>query len=716
MTYDPDQVYDLLPRVYWRRDAEVGEPLRALLTLVAEQADIIEADIDALYDDWFIETCQPWVVPYIGDLVGASPLGGFDEELQRDSAEAERLLARVSPRRDIADTVANRRRKGTLAILERLTADVADWPARAVEFRTLLAVSQAVGLYSDDEVVDRRRRHRGRSVDLHDGDGLDLIDGPFDRLAHTVEVSRINSHRRQRRFNIPEVGIHVWRLRPYGVTHAPAYCDDRDRSHFTFSILGNDTPLVTLPVAEPTATHIADETNVPGFIRRRAFREALAQYYGPERSLCIWLEDRPMPLSRIVPADLTRWHYRPQGSEIAVDPVLGRIALPARSAPDSGVWVSYHYAFSSDLGGGEYQRPIDSPATVFRVGPGEPDETVMGAVRRWQAAKLKDPGARSAVIEIVDSGEYVEQVMIELEADDDLTVRAAQATRPVIRLLDFHSNRPDALVVKGTADAGDDATARLVLDGLMIAGRSIRVEGAICTMAVRHCTLVPGWSIDEHCCAEHEEEPSIELFETSACLEIASSIVGTVLVNETEVATKRRRDGTAWGPNPVYVSDSIVDATRDDLDAVTGPGGRHAFAVLSMRRTTVRGAVRAHRVERIDDSILHGEVSIAVRQTGCLRFSWVQPGSRTPRRFHCEPDLSGDPARVVPLFTNDLYGTPGYAQLALDCADEIRRGAEDGSEMGAFHDLFQPQREDNLRLRLYEYTPSGSDAGIIFAT
>jgi hypothetical protein len=71
---------------------------------------------------------------------------------------------------------------------------------------------------------------------------------------------------------------------------------------------------------------------------------------------------------------------------------------------------------------------------------------------------------------------------------------------------------------------------------------------------------------------------------------------------------------------------------------------------------------------------------------------------------------------VVPRFTSTRYGTPGYAQLALGCPDEIRRGAEDSSEMGAFHDLFQPQREDNLRLRLDEYTPAGSDAGILFAT
>jgi hypothetical protein len=47
---------------------------------------------------------------------------------------------------------------------------------------------------------------------------------------------------------------------------------------------------------------------------------------------------------------------------------------------------------------------------------------------------------------------------------------------------------------------------------------------------------------------------------------------------------------------------------------------------------------------------------------------------------------------------------------------EIRQGASDESEMGVFHNLFQPQREANLRARLDEYTPAGMDAGIFFAS
>ena len=40
-----------------------------------------------------------------------------------------------------------------------------------------------------------------------------------------------------------------------------------------------------------------------------------------------------------------------------VDPELGRIAFHPDESP-RGVWVSYFYGFSADIGGGEYRRPL----------------------------------------------------------------------------------------------------------------------------------------------------------------------------------------------------------------------------------------------------------------------------------------------------------------------------------------------------------------------
>ena len=141
---NPDRLYDLIPVVYRERDANQGYPLRSLLRVITEQVNVVEEDITRLYDNWFIETCDEWVVPYIGDLVGYALLNDAGEPSNVTTPRAQQRERILIPRRDVANTIHARRRKGTLALLEELSLDVAGWPARPVEFYKLLGWTQNI--------------------------------------------------------------------------------------------------------------------------------------------------------------------------------------------------------------------------------------------------------------------------------------------------------------------------------------------------------------------------------------------------------------------------------------------------------------------------------------------------------------------------------------------------------------------------------------------
>ena len=723
-----DRLYALLPAVHRMRDAERGYPLKALLRVIAEQVNVVEDDITQLYENQFIETADDWAVPYLGDLVGYGPVAEAGAPADGPGCEAPRVLV---PRREVANTIRYRRRKGTLALLEQLANDIGGWPARAVEFFKLLGWAQN---------LQHLHLDRHHTADLRQVEALELLDGPFDTVTHSVDLRRIDAQRTRGRFNIPSVGVFVWRLRSCPVTTTPACCVEESGPHcFSFSVLGQDAPLYVKPQPETDPTHSADELNLPVPIRRTAFDARITDFVRVDASLSIQVDGwagqsggDPVPVAQLLPADLSDWRYVPPLNRIAVDPVLGRLAFAPSQLPKKGVRVSYHYGFPADIGGGEYARPILQPAlppaqavALYRIGESETYHRVGQALAQWQHDQ-----PQHAVIEFATSGVYVEPIDIVLADHQTLQLRAADRTRPVLRLIDWQTDLPDALTV--TLGEG----SRITLDGLLVTGRPVQILGAtpgegasICggEVVIRHCTLVPGWGIACDCEPKRPAEPSLALNNVRARVRIEHSIVGAIQVHEDEV----RQD-----PIALCIADSIVDATSAQRQAIGAPGATWAHAALTIQRCTVFGIVDVHAMALGENCIFAGCVNVARRQIGCMRFCWVPTGCRTPRRYNCQPDgviaavkaritkdaarqaseIANETLRIEPQFTALRYGRPAYAQLGPGCAVEITRGADDESEMGVYHDLYQPQREANLRTRLAEYTPAGMNLGIVFAS
>jgi hypothetical protein len=713
MTNASDRLYQLLPATYRLRDAAQGEQLRALLSIISDELADVEADIRGLYENWFIETSDEWVVPYLGDLLGVRGLN----PLQNTS---------FSQRAYVANTLYYRRRKGTARVLATLAGDVTGWPAQVVEFFELLQTTQYLNhLRLFNTLPNLRNTHQ-----------VNLLDTPFDSLPHTADVRHIQNRRGKQ--NIPNLGIFLWRLQNYPLLNVTARQAAAPHAHgYHFSPLGGPAPLFNFPIPAPRGQSGETEGGVPGPLRLLDFHLDLkayhaqyastpapdrprdSRYYGPNRSLQIVKDGTSVEPFEILCKDLRAW-ARPPAGQVAVDVVRGRISFAAGEEPAQSLVVSYNYGFSADLGGGPYDRrerltEIKLPVQEFPVGAGKTYATLAGAVSDWEAA-----GKPPAVIRIYDSASYAANLSIVLPANGLLVLDCENEERPTL---------VNASLTIQSAGATAEEAAAFTLSGLLVEG-SLSVSGKL-ALTLLDCTLVPGLALDEDGYPKHPDQPSLlvsgaEVVDTS--IVIARSLLGPL-----ELPADCRK---------LTITDSLLDAplAKDASDPAraalaASADGTAPGPVTVLERVTVFGPVHVRELELASEVLFVHPVTADRRQTGCVRFSYLPEGSQTPRRYRCQPDLAlasrekelnllslpaAEYQRIVnrlrPQFTSLRYGQPAFGQLAAACSDEIKTGAEDGAEMGVFCLLQQPQRLANLHIALDEYLRFGLEAGVFFVT
>ena len=594
-------------------------------------------------------------------------------------------------------------------MLEQLARDVSGWNARAVEFFQVLATTQ---------YMNHVRPLNWYAPDLRLWEPLERLETAFNSVAHTIDVRRIQTG--EGRYNIPNIGIFLWRLGAYSLTDSPAVAVDGRR--FMLSPLGNNTPMFNRPQTEDEITHLAEPINVPEAISRRVFDADIAAYYGRDLSLSIRADGVDVPLADIESCNLEDagggdWAHHP-ANMTAIDPVLGRIAFPLSLPAPTTVEVLFHYGFSADTGGGEYERAATFEREIQPV-----EEIAAPDLIQDAAADLASGGA----VQIADSARYVETPAIAVDAGRRLEIRAANGHRPTLELA-------------GNMDVSGGSDSEVNLNGLLVAGGRMRVMAAggnaLRLLRLRHCTLVPGIGLTRRGMPTTSGAPSLIVSARNVVVEIEDCVLGGLRVHP---------------ESSVRIRNSIIDANEPDQVAFAAINGQSAGGRLRIENSTVIGKVHTAVMELASNTIFMSRlapgdgwtapVRAERKQDGCVRYSYVPPGSRVPRRYRCQPSLAitmaidkakkKNPALTAlqearitdsirlslqPRLAERRYGAPDYAQLAPSCPVEIRTGADDEAEMGAFHKLFQPQREANIRIRLDEYLRLGLEAGVFHAT
>lgn len=712
-----ERLLDLVPTYLLRRDDESGDgPLRALLSVVAGEIDILERDLDRLGEGAFIETCAEWLVPYLADLVGLAevppPLG-----------------TTVSRRALVANTVAYRHRKGTVAVLEQVARDVTGWPVRAVEYHPLLAATGHVNHVRLDRAAVASLRAAARleraAVTAPPGPR-----GALDPLLRTAEIRRIESGRG--RHGVGRVGVFLFATQAFEVgaarTDVPNGVNGgwaRARpvgAEWTFDPLGRPTPLFGQMRREERIEHLADEDDLPLPLRPRRL---LALLRAAREGL---LPPQALPLAVRVgatAADLTPTRIRVchlenlapgPGPQVMVDAVAGRLSV--HGATPSDVFVRHSYGALAELGAGTYDRsaghdailaadryvPMDVGAvpepdappaagqTEVRSGSDAPAGSVATvsaalalAEASWAATGSTTKG-HTYVVSVGDSATYAGDLVVDVPVATRLVLVAAEwpmrrlpngdVAAPVPGRYATNGLRPH---IQGNLTITGGPGSSVVIDGLLLEGDVIIGPGALDTLAVAHTTVTGGLRVES---AQGAANNGLDI-------RVSRSVLARVTLADTVPA--------------FAASDSIIDARSGT--AIAG-----AAAHIALEGVTVVGAIEVRTFDA-SSCVLDGPVTVEHRQIGCVRFSYVAPGSRTPRRYRSVPAAEGE-SGPAPVYAATDAGSPAYLALAPTCPAAIRGCGEDGAEPGAYNHLHGSPRAHAARRQLDQYLPVGIGLGI----
>ena len=734
--YYAEKLWETIPSIYRHEDGLAEEPgvLRAVVQVLAKQAAILRRSQDSLWDDQFIDLCNEWAVPYIGELLATRLLSAKNKRGRRI---------------DVAKTIYYRRRKGTPRVLEELIFDISGWEGKMIEqFQKLVRARH--GLDADPETLAGRYSGTlpGGWADLRNRHTGELTNEPFEEYFHIPDVRR--HHGLNGRYSIPKLAFYLYRLQVYeaiGITPFPF----GDGLRYTFDPSGRDIPLFSQSRRSEDwdKWHSATEPEMPAPIRCRllgnaeylitesavqrlialpaslspaaavALRKLVNLNFKNESSLTtiilsfpaavsaeilnpvvllplfaftltddcgksILLPDAQTLLSnpldetsivvgfdmpansvitaeRISAANLEPWPTV-LNRDLLIDAERGRCMFDTAPTVDEEIFIAYHYGFSGNTGAGTYERPwINDPIPDINKAGG-------GALTNVDLLDNK-------ITEITDSRTY--GPVVSLSAIVNFTLQAKNKERPYLRLED-----------DWVLDSGANLNSGITLDGLWIGlkgdlSKEIILKGDFECVTIRNCTFDPGRSKNIKNETLHGLPLTIEGRVETLC--ITSSILGPVRI---------RNNGYV---EELFIEDSILQPEDASIKAIEINTGR-----THIDRSTIFGDADIHRLDA-SEALFTGLVNVIDTQNGCFRFSAAQKISRLPRAY--ESFLFTKDTNS--WFTSRRFGDPGYAQLSDVAPTELRRGAENGSEIGAFSALLNPIKLDGLQSKIDEYMPFG---------
>jgi hypothetical protein len=769
--YYAEKLWDWIPEIYRHEDGLAQNPgvLRAIVEIIAAQAAIARRSVDQLWNDSQIDTADDWAVPYIGDLVATRLLSALNLPGRRVDVAKTVFYRRRAGTPLVIETLTRDIGRWDSAVVEgfkRLARTRHGFDPEPDPLRGPVTLTPPGGL------ADLRAARTSELVDGAFDEFAHTAD--FRRLAGYAgrwNIPKVNVHvfrqaaLRVARATPVDLGGDCYAVDPSGrdvalfrpglradpqswrparewEVAAPIPCRLLNAANYQLraedvpaGIEGPLTPLVGQLVRGATRLRATLAALLGGPPTPDQMVEILAAAItadSPKRNLvpsavalAISADSSAAPLKPelILAGDLGSWGMGvvlPPEARAVVDPVRGRVLLTSAPDPGQALFVTAtHYGAFGEIGAGTYDRRAElvvDNVTIIDPGPqdGNGNDLAPGPVTGF-ALPI------AGVHEFADSKTYEPNAPPGnvLGTIGALTLQAADRTRPYIRLV------PEAgdTVITIAGPALPAPPGSLTIDGLWIgivpsglaaqpladasnaplpAETRLVIDGVFDQVTIRRATLDPGGE-------RARLDPLIGRAIPYLVLEIRGEVAELVIQG---AILGPIREATATGDQcsigQLTITDSIVQSLTAELAIST------RVAAVTLARCTVFGDVRVDRLDATD-TLIQGVVRVVDNQHGCFRFSAAAGAAdaRLPRQYRAQVLTGGVPNH---WFVGRRFGPAGYAQLSETCPDSVRRGGENGAEMGAFNNVLDVIRRDDVRAKLDEYVPISVIADLVIDT
>lgn len=776
------RLFALLPAHIRDRDAREGRALEALHQVLGRGSAEIDAELDRFLDALFVETASDAALPAFAALVGAPPFAPLPsgEPPRAFIANLLRYRRGKGTARVLAELAADVTQEGAVAVeyyqrlarLAHLIDPRPDRPALAdprpgdMAARAFRAADRAARLADLRSIARAAGRWHVPMVGVH---LLRLAAPLYPAPSGPLTPDKL-------------AGVPVMRPWPAGGAAHPGYWQLAAQPGRRFRLFNPDRGA---EAAAEGKSGRAEAHHLPDRLRRLPLHQETeglrhAALEGrPAKSL--WFTDEGLPFAifarrqgetsftRIAPAELaicnlendpptpgdrpaaTRAHsWFTAGATAPVahtgtspillgfDPATGRAISPAPTGPQTEIVelrIAHAQGFGRPIGAGPQERntaevPFEirhtaairsfvrvvDPTAAPGGAAGDPVRSVQ-TLAQALADVVSDGAGKRAFVVLVRCDRETSATTISLHPGVTLHLIAAQ-WRPKKSVPGLPDD-PDrlgyivrrerrftvdaAVTVQAAAPpAAGEAPGELVLDGLELTRGLALQTNAASGLWLRHVTLRnPG----------------------AAALTAAAFQGLSLRIDDCLCGPLALEPGGETGR--IEVSGSILSADGAALPALAAQG-----LDARMCDVTLFGPARVKSLEATG-CLFTETLTVTRTQDGCLRYSYLAPGSQAPRRFRCQPDLALAAAAerkgstlttpeiatvrlsVQPVLLDQSLDEPTCAVLHPLCPAGIRDGGEGGTEMGVFGPWGASLRRANLASLFDDFIPFGLEAAIL---